>query len=75
MRRPRDRLRACRRRALTSKVPEGAVEAVPTSTFPTPARRPLNSRLSSAKLRERFGLALPDWRAGVERMLTEVLGR
>ena len=57
------------------KVTEGAVEAVPTSAFPTPARRPLNSRLSSAKLRERFGLALPDWRAGVERMLTEVLGR
>ena len=57
------------------KVAEGAIEAVPTSAFPTPARRPLNSRLSSAKLREHFGLVLPDWRAGVERMLTEVLGR
>ncbi|MBS0436407.1 MAG: dTDP-4-dehydrorhamnose reductase [Proteobacteria bacterium] len=57
------------------KVAEGAIEAVPTSAFPTPARRPLNSRLSSARLRERFGLVLPDWRAGVERMLTEVLGR
>jgi dTDP-4-dehydrorhamnose reductase len=56
-------------------VAEGAIEAVPTSAFPTPARRPLNSRLSSAKLREHFGLVLPDWRAGVERMLTEVLGR
>ena len=57
------------------KVAEGAIEAVPTTAFPTPARRPLNSRLSTAKLRERFGLALPDWRSGVERMLTEVLGR
>ncbi len=57
------------------KVAEGAIEAVPTSAFPTPARRPLNSRLSTARLRERFGLVLPDWRAGVERMLIEVLGR
>ncbi len=55
------------------KVAEGAIEAVPTSAFPTPARRPLNSRLSSARLRERFGLVLPDWRQGVERMLAEVL--
>ncbi|MFT3664763.1 dTDP-4-dehydrorhamnose reductase [Piscinibacter sp.] len=57
------------------KVGEEAVEAVPTSAFPTPARRPLNSRLDTGKLRERFGLVLPDWRWGVERMLTEVLGR
>ncbi|MGD9834205.1 MAG: dTDP-4-dehydrorhamnose reductase [Piscinibacter sp.] len=57
------------------RVAEGAIEAVPTSAFPTPARRPLNSRLSTARLRERFGLGLPDWRPGVERMLTEVLGR
>ncbi len=57
------------------KVGEGAVEAVPTSAFPTPAKRPLNSRLDTRKLRERFGVTLPDWRAGVERMLTEILGR
>ncbi len=52
-----------------------AVEAVPTSAFPTPARRPHNSRLDTRKLREAFGLALPDWRVGVERMLREVLDR
>lgn len=57
------------------KVAEGAIEAVPTTAFPTPARRPLNSRLATRKLRERFGVVLPDWRQGVERMLTEVLGR
>ncbi len=57
------------------KVAESAIEAVPTTAFPTPARRPLNSRMSTRKLRERFDVVLPDWRAGVERMLTEVLGR
>ncbi len=60
---------------VTLKVGEGAIEAVPTAAFPTPATRPLNSRLSTHKLRERFGFVLPDWRAGVDRMLTEVLGR
>ena len=57
------------------KVGAGAIEAVPTTAFPTPARRPANSRLATQKLRERFGLVLPDWRAGVDRMLIEVLGR
>jgi dTDP-4-dehydrorhamnose reductase len=52
-----------------------AIEPVPSSAFPTPARRPLNSRLDTRKLRETFDLALPDWQRGVERMLTEVLGR
>ena len=57
------------------KVAPGAIEAVPTSAFPTPAKRPLNSRLDTARLRSRFGVVLPDWRYGVDRMLTEVLGR
>jgi dTDP-4-dehydrorhamnose reductase len=34
---------------------------IPTSEYPTPARRPLNSRMDSAKLRATFGVALPDW--------------
>jgi len=55
------------------RVAPEAVEAVPTSAFPTPAKRPHNSRLDTAKLRHAFGLTLPPWQAGVERMLTEVL--
>ncbi|HRP27672.1 MAG TPA: dTDP-4-dehydrorhamnose reductase [Burkholderiaceae bacterium] len=51
------------------------VRAVPTSTYPTPARRPGNSRLDTSKLRAAFGLTLPAWQVGVDRMLTEVLGR
>ena len=50
------------------------VAPIPTSAYPTAARRPLNSRLDTRKLRQAFGLALPDWRVGVERMLREVLG-
>jgi dTDP-4-dehydrorhamnose reductase len=50
------------------------VHPVPTSAFPTPARRPLNSRLDCSKLQNTFGLHLPQWQAGVTRMLDEVLG-
>ncbi len=57
------------------RVAPGAIRAVPTSAYPTPAKRPLNSRLATHKLRETFGLRLPPWQAGVERMLAEVLGR
>ena len=50
-----------------------AVRPIPTSGYPTPARRPLNSRLDTFKLRHAFGLHLPAWQQGVERMLTETL--
>ena len=55
------------------KVAPDAIRAVPTSAFPTPARRPGNSRMDTRKLRDSFGLTLPSWQAGVERMLAEVL--
>ena len=47
---------------------------IPTSVYPTPARRPLNSRLDTTRLRQTFDLALPRWEAGVQRMLSEILG-
>jgi dTDP-4-dehydrorhamnose reductase len=53
-------------------VPQG-IEPVPTSAFPTPAKRPHNSRLDTSKLRRAFGVTLPSWEAGVDRMLAEVL--
>lgn len=59
---------------LVKVAPEG-LRAVPTSAYPTPAARPLNSRLSTAKLRSTFSLHLPDWRVGVERMLREISGK
>jgi dTDP-4-dehydrorhamnose reductase len=45
---------------------------VPSSAYATAARRPLNSRLATAKLQHAFGLRLPPWQAGVERMLREI---
>jgi dTDP-4-dehydrorhamnose reductase len=56
------------------KVAPEAIRPIPTSAYPTPAARPLNSRLDTQKLQHTFGLTLPDWRSGVERMLAEVLG-
>ncbi|MCL1629667.1 dTDP-4-dehydrorhamnose reductase [Roseibaca sp. V10] len=47
------------------------VEDIPTSAYPTPARRPLNSRMDCAKL-ARFGLERPDWRAGLALVLAEL---
>lgn len=55
------------------KIKATEVAPVPTSAFPTPATRPHNSRLNTAKLQSTFGLQLPHWQAGVARMLTEIL--
>ena len=52
-----------------------AVKRVPTSGYPTPARRPMNSRLDTRKLQQAFGLALPHWQTGVQRMLMEAYGK
>ena len=49
------------------------IAPVPTTAFPTPAVRPLNSRLCTEKLQQAFGLVLPPWQQGVDRMLTEII--
>lgn len=56
---------------LALKVQEIAL--VPTSAFPTPAQRPLNSRLATQRLQNAFGLHLPHWAQGVNRLLAEIL--
>jgi dTDP-4-dehydrorhamnose reductase len=61
-----------RTQGLTVRVAPDAVCAVPGSGFPSAARRPLNSRLDTGKLRAAFGLTLPPWEQGVVRMLREV---
>jgi dTDP-4-dehydrorhamnose reductase len=51
-----------------------AQEIVPVSSeeFPTPAPRPLNSRLNTSRLESTFGLCLPPWQEGVVRVLREL---
>jgi dTDP-4-dehydrorhamnose reductase len=51
------------------------INPIPTTEYPTPAQRPLNSRLNTEKLRRNFSLHLPDWQSGVTRMLMEVLNK
>ena len=63
-----------RRAGQPIRVAPEAIEAIPTSAYPTPAQRPLNSRLDTRKLQSAFGLSLLGWQTGVERMLAEVLG-
>ncbi len=48
------------------------LNAVPTTAYPTPARRPQNSRLNTEKFQQSFGLVLPAWDVGVKRMLAEL---
>ena len=55
------------------KITEENVIPVPTSAFPLPARRPLNSRLDARNLQATFDVHLPLWQTGVARMLTEIL--
>lgn len=49
------------------------IAPVETSAFPTPAKRPQNSRLNTQKLQQAFGLNLPHWQLGVDRLLAEIL--
>jgi dTDP-4-dehydrorhamnose reductase len=56
------------------RVTPDAIQAIATSAYPTPAQRPLNSRLATNKFQQAFHLTLPHWQAGVERMLMEHLG-
>ncbi|WP_122751481.1 dTDP-4-dehydrorhamnose reductase [Pseudomonas atacamensis] len=48
---------------------------IESTAYPTPARRPLNSRMNTQKLRNNFALRLPEWQSGVNRMLMEVFNK
>ncbi len=63
---------ALRRGAELQTAPE-RIEPIPTSQYPTPARRPANSRLDTGKLRAALGLTLPDWRVPAARSVEELL--
>ncbi|MGD9916416.1 MAG: dTDP-4-dehydrorhamnose reductase [Paenirhodobacter sp.] len=48
------------------------VTGIPTSAYPTPARRPLNSRMDCSALMRDFGIAAPDWKSGLAKVLQEL---
>jgi len=48
------------------------VDAIATADWPTPVRRPADSRLDCAKLNAVFGLALPPWRDSLARVIDEI---
>ena len=48
------------------------VTPIPTTDYPTPATRPLNSRLNCESLMTDFGIARPDWRVSLKAVLTDL---
>ena len=57
---------------LTGKEGMAKVLPIPTSGYPTPARRPQNSVLDNGKLEKQFGFRLPDWKVGLQLCLEEL---
>jgi len=53
--------------------PVPTVDAIATADWPTPARRPTDSRLDCTKLSQVFGIRLPEWRTGLSRTIAELL--
>jgi len=51
------------------RLKSAAIQAIATAQYPTPARRPANSRLDCRRLEADFGLQMPDWQPYLERML------
>lgn len=56
------------------KVAPEAIKAIATADYPTPAKRPANSRLDTTRFRTAFGLELPHWQQGLDHILQRILG-
>lgn len=52
---------------------EVRIEDIPSSDYPTPAKRPLNSRLDCSSLSDRFDIARPDWTAALDQIIKETM--
>ncbi len=57
---------------LTTAKPD--LRPISTAEYPTRAKRPAYSRLDNARLRQGHGLALPDWRIGLQQVIAELAG-
>lgn len=54
--------------------PSAEVEAITTADYPTPAKRPANSRLATAKIAANYGIHPRDWRTAVRDIIEELVG-
>jgi dTDP-4-dehydrorhamnose reductase len=59
-------------RELDPGVPFAAIEAITTAEYPTPAKRPANSRMNCERLKERLGWEMMDWRDSLREVLAEL---
>ncbi len=66
-------IETARRLGKSLRVEPSAVRPIPTAEYPTPAKRPANSRLNTTKLRETFGINLPQWPTGVSHVLQQMI--
>ncbi|SPA11771.1 TDP-rhamnose synthetase, NAD(P)-binding [Cupriavidus taiwanensis] len=65
-------LRYAAAKGIELKVDPARIEAIPATAYPLPAPRPANSRLDTSKLRQTFGIHLPDWQQGVHYLLDQI---
>jgi len=49
--------------------PPPVLHAITTADYPTKAARPADGRMDGSKLRETFGVQLPPWQAGLDRVM------
>ncbi len=56
------------------RIDQGAIRAIATADYPTPARRPANSRLDTDMLASALGLALPEWTVHADRTVDQLIG-
>jgi len=66
-------LESAQNAGVTLKAKADSVVPIPSVSYPAPARRPHNSRLDTTLLQNTFGVHLPVWQLGVQRMLAEIL--
>ena len=66
-------LEQAERAGIALRVGAEAVEPIATADYPTPARRPANSRLSTRHVAATFGLALPSWQEALAEVLPDIL--
>ena len=59
-------------RSFGAKLKVSKILPIATSEYPTPAKRPLNSRLNSTKFLQTFGFQLPSWKVSLNQCLTEI---